>query len=78
MEIKDKKILVIGLAVSGLSTVKILHGLGARVMVNDRKTEKELGRTTRLLGGLEIEYILGSHPEKLDEGAASSESYRYR
>jgi UDP-N-acetylmuramoylalanine--D-glutamate ligase len=65
MEIKDKKILVIGLAVSGLSTVKILHGLGARVMVNDRKTEKELGRTTRLLGGLEIEYILGSHPEKL-------------
>ena len=37
MEYKDKKVLVIGLARSGMAAIKILHKLGARISLSERK-----------------------------------------
>lgn len=65
MEVKNKKILVIGLAVSGLSTAKTLNGFGARVMVNDRKTEKQLGDALGSVREMGIDYRVGGHPIEL-------------
>lgn len=42
MYLQNKRVLVLGLGVSGLSTVKALNHLDARIMVYDSKTESEL------------------------------------
>lgn len=42
MYLKDKRVLVFGLGISGLSTVKALHKLGAQIIVSDSKTKEEL------------------------------------
>lgn len=63
----NKKILVLGLAKSGVSAAKTLHELGAFVTVNDGKPFKENPEAQDLLA-LGIKVICGSHPiELLDE-----------
>ncbi|WP_312908125.1 UDP-N-acetylmuramoyl-L-alanine--D-glutamate ligase [Tissierella praeacuta] len=42
MYLKNKKVLVFGLGISGLSTVKAIHKLGAQIIVCDSKTKDEL------------------------------------
>ncbi|WP_313757219.1 UDP-N-acetylmuramoyl-L-alanine--D-glutamate ligase [Tissierella sp.] len=42
MYLKNKRVLVFGLGISGLSTVKALHKLGAQIIVCDSKTKDEL------------------------------------
>ncbi|MDR7857187.1 UDP-N-acetylmuramoyl-L-alanine--D-glutamate ligase [Tissierella sp.] len=42
MYLKNKKVLALGLGISGLSTVKALHKLDAQIVVSDSKTEEEL------------------------------------
>lgn len=41
MELLNKKVLVIGLGISGVSTIKALHQLGANIAVTDNKCEEE-------------------------------------
>ncbi|MGI6703061.1 MAG: UDP-N-acetylmuramoyl-L-alanine--D-glutamate ligase [Clostridia bacterium] len=65
MEVRGKKVLVIGLAVSGLETAKTLHGLGAQIIANDRKGVKDLKEAIAVLEGMNIKYILGGHPVEL-------------
>lgn len=67
MEIKGKKVLVIGLAVSGIPTVRVLNKLGAKVRVNDRKRAEELQEAISQLEDIPVEYILGGHPAELAE-----------
>ncbi|RFU63370.1 UDP-N-acetylmuramoyl-L-alanine--D-glutamate ligase [Peribacillus glennii] len=63
-----KKILVLGLAKSGVSAATLLHKLGAFVTVNDMKPLSENPEAQGLLQqGIKV--ICGSHPiELLDEG----------
>ncbi|WP_099222346.1 UDP-N-acetylmuramoyl-L-alanine--D-glutamate ligase [Listeria costaricensis] len=63
-----KKILVLGLAKSGVSAAGLLHKLGAFVTVNDRQPFSENPEAQGLLEqGIKV--ICGSHPiELLDEG----------
>ncbi|AYW48194.1 UDP-N-acetylmuramoyl-L-alanine--D-glutamate ligase [Tetragenococcus osmophilus] len=64
---KNKKVLVLGLAKSGVSAAKLLHDLGAFVTVNDGKPFEENPEAQDLLA-LGIKVICGSHPiELLDE-----------
>ena len=42
MNLKDKKVLLVGLAKTGLSTIKYLDKLGANIVVNDIKDKEKL------------------------------------
>ncbi|OKL37213.1 UDP-N-acetylmuramoyl-L-alanine--D-glutamate ligase [Domibacillus mangrovi] len=67
-QFNGKKVLVLGLAKSGLAAATLLKKLGAVVTVNDGKPleENEAARTLQAEG---INVICGSHPlELLDEG----------
>lgn len=65
---QNQKVLVLGLARSGMSAAKLLHKLGALVTVNDGKPLTENSEAQELLD-LGIEVVAGSHPvELLDEG----------
>jgi UDP-N-acetylmuramoylalanine--D-glutamate ligase len=65
---RHKKILVLGLAMSGVGAASLLHKLGAFVTVNDRKPLSENPEAQGLLEqGITV--ICGDHPiELLDEG----------
>lgn len=64
---QNKKVLVLGLARSGMSAAKLLNDLGALVTVNDGKPFEENSEAQDLLA-LGIKVITGSHPiELLDE-----------
>ncbi|MBM6618547.1 UDP-N-acetylmuramoyl-L-alanine--D-glutamate ligase [Bacillus suaedaesalsae] len=58
---KNKKVLVLGLAKSGFAAAKLLHGLGANVIVNDMKPLEE-NETAQMLVELGINVVCGSHP----------------
>lgn len=66
MDLKNKRVLVIGLAVTGVPLVQILCKLGANVTVNDLKEEKDLKDSINGLSNLNINYILGQHPRDID------------
>jgi UDP-N-acetylmuramoylalanine--D-glutamate ligase len=65
---RHKKVLVLGLAKSGVSAASLLHKLGAFVTVNDKKPLSENPEAQGLLEqGIKV--ICGEHPiELLDEG----------
>ena len=68
MELKDKKVLIVGLARSGVGAAKLLCEKGAQVTVNDIKSEKELSEQIKMLGGFEINYELGRKADDLVSG----------
>ncbi|RKD27670.1 UDP-N-acetylmuramoylalanine--D-glutamate ligase [Caminicella sporogenes DSM 14501] len=67
MDLKDKKVLVVGMAKSGIHTVKILNKLGAKITVNDIKKENELGEILSEIKNICSDFILGKHPENIDK-----------
>lgn len=63
-ELKDKKIMVIGLAKSGVSLVRFLVEKGAKVTVSDHKSKAELSNALEQIESLQLEYDLGGHTPK--------------
>jgi len=64
MELRDKNILVFGLAESGVGASNLLASLGAKVTVTDRKSKEALMKyVERLLPAVRLS--LGGHPEQL-------------
>lgn len=63
-QFKGKQILVLGLAKSGYAAAKLLHELGAKVVVNDIKAYEE-NEGAKRLDQLGIEVICGKHPDNL-------------
>lgn len=63
-ELKDKRILVVGLGKTGVSLAYFLNEKGAQVTVTDHKSKPELSAQLELLGDLPIKYELGSHSPK--------------
>jgi len=61
VEIKGKRILVFGLARSGVGAANLLAGLGAEVTVTDRKPADELGEYVRRLFP-SVKLCLGEYP----------------
>lgn len=55
MNLRDKNILVLGLGVSGISIIKILHDLGANIFVSDNKTEAQLGNILKEINHIPME-----------------------
>ncbi|HEY5512375.1 MAG TPA: UDP-N-acetylmuramoyl-L-alanine--D-glutamate ligase [Geomonas sp.] len=61
MELKDKKILVVGLARTGVAVARFLVGQGAQVTVTDMREEEELSESLAELADLDIGFELGRH-----------------
>lgn len=61
---QSKNVLVLGLGKSGFATAKLLHELGANVVVNDKNTPSDMGDVNELKN-LGIKVVLGSHPKEL-------------
>lgn len=66
MEVSGKNVLVVGLARSGVAAAEFLAARGARVTVNDAKSENEL-KDAAALREKGIEVVGGGHPRELFE-----------
>ncbi|MFZ0533456.1 MAG: UDP-N-acetylmuramoyl-L-alanine--D-glutamate ligase [Anaerolineales bacterium] len=73
-EWKDKHVIVIGAARQGIALGRFLALHGARVIINDQKTSKQLETASKSMNDLDeqvasrIEWFLGSHPLSLLDG----------
>jgi UDP-N-acetylmuramoylalanine--D-glutamate ligase len=61
MRLKDKKIVVVGLGRTGLASASFLQQQGARVLVSDTASEKELGDAGNTLRQLGVRMETGLH-----------------
>ena len=68
MNFEKKKVLVVGMARSGVAAAQLLRASGAEVTVNDSKTEEELGQQLKPLEGLQVERKFGCGDMELHEG----------
>ncbi|MCB0341396.1 MAG: UDP-N-acetylmuramoyl-L-alanine--D-glutamate ligase [Pseudobdellovibrionaceae bacterium] len=64
MNVKDKKILVVGLARTGVALSKFLVSQGANVTVSDHKSKAELADYLEMMDGVDVKYELGGHTPK--------------
>lgn len=65
---KDKKVLVVGMARSGVAAAQLLHQTGAVVIVNDSKTEEQLGESIQPLQDLPVIREFGKPAGELLDG----------
>ncbi|NVO00278.1 MAG: UDP-N-acetylmuramoyl-L-alanine--D-glutamate ligase [Geobacteraceae bacterium] len=63
MELIGKKILVMGLARTGVACCRFLAGRGASVTATDMRDEAALGKVLQELSGSGIRFVLGRHDE---------------
>lgn len=68
MDYEKKRVLVVGMARSGVAAAQLLRASGAEVTVNDSKTEEELGQQLKPLEGLNLERRFGCGAMDLLEG----------
>src|SRR3954464_9033030 len=64
MDVKDKRVLVVGLGKSGAAAAMLLHEKGARVTVSDAKPPAELQKEIPVLLDLGIVVETGAHGER--------------
>lgn len=66
MDLNNKTVLLVGLARTGVSTIKKLDKLGAKIIVNDIKSKDQLKDIIKQIENLDsVEYILGHHLEDI-------------
>jgi UDP-N-acetylmuramoylalanine--D-glutamate ligase len=63
--IEGKKVLVVGIARSGIAAARLLASRGAIVIANDMRPEAQLVREAEELRRLGVMLSLGGHPESL-------------
>lgn len=63
-ELKDKRILVVGLARTGVSLAHFLAKNGAQVTVSDHKSKAELANHLELMEDIKVTFELGGHTPK--------------
>ncbi|QAY65421.1 UDP-N-acetylmuramoyl-L-alanine--D-glutamate ligase [Paenibacillus protaetiae] len=61
---RNKRVVVLGLARSGVSVAKVFHALGADVTVNDKKEREQCPEADELVA-LGISVLCGYHPDDL-------------
>lgn len=69
LELENKKVLVVGLGISGEACARFLKNRGAQVTVNDANRNPQLTKTKKRLGKRGIHTVLGGHPQHLFEKA---------
>ena len=68
MNYENKKVLVVGMARSGIAAAQLLRANGALVTINDSKSAEQLGDALSVLEGLQLERRLGCPAEEVLEG----------
>ncbi len=68
MDFNQKKVLVVGMARSGVAAAQLLRACGADVTVNDSKSEEELGAQLYPLEGLQLTRKFGCGAMELLDG----------
>ena len=68
MNYEKKKVLVVGMARSGVAAAQLLRACGADVTVNDSKSEEELGSQLQALEGLQLTRKFGCGAMELLDG----------
>lgn len=67
MDFKNKNILLVGLAKTGIATLKFLEKMSANIIVHDMKTEEQLSNIIEELNDLKsVKYILGKEIENVE------------
>lgn len=66
MNFEGKKVLVCGMARSGVSAAQCLYELGARVTISDSKAEEKLAEARQPLEGMDIRRCLGDQAQPAD------------
>jgi UDP-N-acetylmuramoylalanine--D-glutamate ligase len=69
MDVEGKRVVVVGLARSGIAAARFLASRGARVLATDRKPEGELEAEALSLGSLGVELETGAHRTETLTGA---------
>ncbi len=64
-DLKNKRVLVVGLARSGVGAAALAVRQGARVTAADKRPEKELGEAARTLRSLDVTLVCGPHDERV-------------
>lgn len=66
MEFKNKKVLIFGLGSlgGGVATAKWFYKKGAKLIITDLKSKKDLEKSLKRLKNIKAKYILGKHREK--------------
>lgn len=62
LDVRDKKVLVVGIARSGVAVARFLVGKGTRVVLTDKKNREELADTLREVPVDSVEVIAGEYP----------------
>lgn len=70
MDLKNRKVLVVGLATTGVPLVKVLRKLGAKVLITDTKSPEDLKQTTEELNLTSKEMLLGHQIKNLEEAGS--------
>jgi len=60
-----KRVTVVGMARSGIAAARVLHSLGARVTITDKKPLGQLVEQVQALGQGEIKIEAGGHPDRI-------------
>ena len=68
MNYENKRVLVVGMARSGVGAAQLLVKHGAKVIVNDSKTAEQLGEAIKPLENLPVEWQLGKPAMELLDG----------
>ena len=64
-DLKDMKILIVGLAKTGVSLCRVLAHSGANITVSDHKSRAELTNFLEQIEGINVTYELGGHTPKV-------------
>lgn len=59
MNLKDEKVLVMGIGISGVATIRALDKLGAKILISDIKTQEELKEILKEIEDIDLENYLG-------------------
>lgn len=65
MQLKGKKVLIVGLGRTGLAAARFLHQQGARLMATDSADETALGDTVEQLRHMGVDIELGAHSSRV-------------
>lgn len=66
MDLENKEVLVIGMGISGLATIKALNNIGAKISITDSKTEEELDDVLQSIDHIKYNKYLGTNNVPLD------------